>query len=313
MKITILGTESLGVRGLSCLVEAGKLRVLIDPGVALGYMRHGLLPHPFQVAVGATIRQTIITHLHTATDVIFSHFHGDHIPLSRANPFQLSLDSVAEPLKKVRIHAPGKVDLPGTMLQRRLDLEEAVGHEIPDAAGLGADPLRFSSMVPHGIKGSRQGSVMMTRIRESGTTFVHASDIQLLDPEPLAIIMDWHPDIVLASGPPLYLNRLSPDQETLAWKHACTLAEHVDTLILDHHVLRCERGIQWLDRLADHTGKRVVCAAAFMGTAPCFLEAWRGRLYQDMPVPEGWHTAYAAGELGTRGFRRWREWDLEVL
>jgi hypothetical protein len=46
----MLGTESLGVRGLSCVIETRERKVVIDPGVALGYRRHALLPHPVQVA-----------------------------------------------------------------------------------------------------------------------------------------------------------------------------------------------------------------------------------------------------------------------
>ena len=37
MDIEILGTESLGVRGLSCVVKADGRNIVIDPGVALGY------------------------------------------------------------------------------------------------------------------------------------------------------------------------------------------------------------------------------------------------------------------------------------
>ncbi|WP_462323771.1 MBL fold metallo-hydrolase [Desulfoplanes sp.] len=309
MNITILGTESLGVRGLSCLVDTGPRRILIDPGIALGYMRHGLLPHPFQVAVGAGIKKTIIHHLKTATDVVVSHFHGDHIPLRRANPFQLSIAPVADDLARVRIHAPGRNGLPGTMLQRRLDLEEAIHHEIPDAPGLGDGPLRFSTMVPHGMRASKQGTVMMTRIQEGSTTFVHASDIQLLDREPIDIIRSWRPTIVMASGPPLYLNRSTPDQESEAWNNAVRLAENADILILDHHLLRCDRGITWLERLAHTTGGKVVCAATFMHARPCFLEAWRGTLYREMPIPDGWHAGYAAGDVTTQDFTTWKNFS----
>ena len=67
MNLTILGTESLGVRGLSCEVQVKDRKVLIDPGVALGYRRHGLLPHPAQVAVGEQVRWKIVTCSPTAT------------------------------------------------------------------------------------------------------------------------------------------------------------------------------------------------------------------------------------------------------
>jgi len=60
MKIEILGAESLGVRGLCCFLSVAKQRILIDPGIALGYFRKGQAPHPAQVAVGEVIKEKII-------------------------------------------------------------------------------------------------------------------------------------------------------------------------------------------------------------------------------------------------------------
>ena len=60
MIIKILGAESLGVRGLSCSVELKNRKIFIDPGIALGWSRHGFLPHPFQVAIGRGIRKKMI-------------------------------------------------------------------------------------------------------------------------------------------------------------------------------------------------------------------------------------------------------------
>ncbi len=79
LSLEILGAESLGVRSLCCLVRLDRRKIVIDPGIALGYMRNGLLPHPTQVAVGIKVRQKIIEALETATDIVFSHFHGDYI------------------------------------------------------------------------------------------------------------------------------------------------------------------------------------------------------------------------------------------
>lgn len=129
MEIEILGAESLGVRGLSCVVTVDDHRLVIDPGLALGYQRQGLLPHPAQVAIGERVRKRIVA--------------------------------------------------------------------------------------------------------------------------------------------------------------ALRLAESIGTLILDHHLLRCEEGLAWLDRLAAATGHRVICAADFMGQPRCLLEAQREQLYEEMPVPEG--------------------------
>ena len=94
MNLEIIGAESLGVRSLCCLVTLQDRRIVIAPGVSLGYMRHGLLPHPLQIAEGRRVREKILHSLNNATDVVFSHFHGDHVPLLDANPYQLSIRSL---------------------------------------------------------------------------------------------------------------------------------------------------------------------------------------------------------------------------
>ena len=108
---------------------------------------------------------------------------------------------------------------------------------------------------------------------------------------------------MLAAGPPLYLPALSATQRQRAGKLVHQLAQGADTLILDHHLLRCREGLSWLGRLASQTDQRVVCAADFMGHSRCLLEARRKRLYDEMLVPTGWHEAYARGEANTQGDR----------
>jgi len=303
MILTILGTESLGVRGLSCEVQAGERKVVIDPGVALGYWRYGLLPHPAQVAVGEQVRWKIVTVLQEATDVVFSHFHGDHIPLPDANPYQLNAHQVAPLFRTIRLWSKGSDGLSHHMASRREALIEILGRNLPNAEEQHDDPLRFSLPVIHGDPLTNRGTVMMTRIEDGDGVFVHASDIQLLDGEAVELILAWRPDIVLASGPPLYLAELSPQQRQQAWENGLRLARGVKTLILDHHLLRCEAGLHWLERLTRATGRRILCAADFMDHPRCLLESRRVQLYKEMPVPQGWHEAYAKGVADTNSYR----------
>jgi len=139
MQIEILGTESLGVRGLSCVVEVKDRKIVIDPGVALGYNRHGLLPHPLQVAVGESVRQKILSALEDATDVVFSHLHGDHVPLVDANPFQLQAQKVAAVCRtrtqKLRFWAKGPRGLSQHMTSRLQSLRLALDNELSNAEG----------------------------------------------------------------------------------------------------------------------------------------------------------------------------------
>ena len=178
-----------------------------------------------------------------------------------------------------------------------------MGRDLPGAEGRCSGPLAFSPAVPHGEPDSGLGTVMMTRITDWDGVFVHASDIQLLDEETVSLLLAWRPDIVLVAGPPLYLGRLSLAQRQRAWENGLHLAREVDCLILDHHLLRCERGLRWLERLSRCTGSRVMCAADFIGRPRLLLEAQRRRLYKEMPVPQGWHQAYARGTVDTSAYQ----------
>jgi hypothetical protein len=298
MILKILGAESLGARGLCCVVELRDRKILIDPGIALGWSRHGLSPHPVQISVGAALRNRIIRELDSATDVVFSHFHGDHCPLLDPNPYQLGLAETAERLAACRIFSKGPEDISPVQARRRADIAAAVGRsvhegELPAFEGRREGPLEFSPPLPHGLPGKNRNTLMMTRIEEDGFVFVHASDIQLLDREAVEILLAWKPDIVLASGPPLYhlADRFSQSKKDrvkseepeelreLAWSNAARLAASVDTLILDHHLLRSEEGIAWLNKLKEVTGRNVLCAAEYMGRRPLLLEARREELY----------------------------------
>jgi len=300
--LEIVGAESLGVRSLCCAVELEDHRILIDPGLALGYFRHGQYPHPVQVAIGERVRRRILTLMEQATDVIFSHFHGDHVPLTHANPFQLSLLKLPQRFHGLHAWSKGADEEKGEMHRRFCDLQEFFGDKFTLSEGRSVGPLSFSQAVPHGRSGSKLGKVMMTRIDTGSGVFVHASDIQLLNGEAVEVILQWQPDIVLAAGPPLYLERLEESALADAWGNALRLAKRVNTLILDHHLMRSQAGEAWLGELSQTADRQVYCAADFMKHPRLLLEAWRDRLYHAFPVPDGWMDAYAQGRFDVEPF-----------
>ena len=305
MNIEIIGTESLGVRGLSCFVRTGKQRILIDPGIALGYNRYGLFPHPFQVAVDERIQKKIVQRWSEATDIVISHFHGDHIPLADANPYQLNIKKITGLNPGARIWTKNPSYLHPIEEKRVESLSAILKNDFVVAEGMNPTVMTFSGPVFHVGKRNNPQTVMMTRIKED-RVFVHTSDIQLLDDRAISQILDWKPDIVLADGPPLYMpNKLSEEQAERTWCNAKRLSREIGTLILDHHLMRCCEGIGWLKRLSSETMNNVVCGADFMKSPRMLLEARRKSLYRDMPVPAGWHEAYAEGNVGTD-----RYWNL---
>jgi predicted metallo-beta-lactamase superfamily hydrolase len=302
VKIEIIGAESLGVRGLCCVVETKNRKIVIDPGVALGYRRHGLLPHPVQVVVAERVKVAIEKALCDATDVVISHYHGEHHPMVNANPYQLSADRVAELLKYPRLWAKGIQNIAPAQVHRAKGLAQKIGRDFPASEGLSDGCLSFSSPVPHGQQ-DRGGTVMMTMIEEEKEVFVHASDIQMLNNEAIEQILMWHPTTVLASGPPIYLPSLTWKEREAALRRTLRLAREVDKLILDHHLLRSREGEKWLDWVSFITNHKVICAADFMGQDRNLLEADRVGWYRKSSVPKGWHEAYSKGEGDTHVYQ----------
>ncbi len=131
MEIEITAAESLGVRGLSCFVKTAGKNILIDPGMALGYQREGHLPHPLQVAAGEDARQWILEQVPQATDIVISHFHGDHVPLRLANPYQIPLKTVGPLIAKETTLWINEVKLQNARIAGRYhDLCDTAGYNI---------------------------------------------------------------------------------------------------------------------------------------------------------------------------------------
>ena len=307
MDIRVLSAESLGTRGLSCLVRTRERVILIDPAMALGYWREGFLPHPVQVAAGEDARERILEAVKFAGDIVVSHFHGDHVPLENANPFQMPLQRFASSLgEKVRWWMNSVPPDAGKAGIRFRNIRDAVDCEDGLCWGRTDGSMSFSRPVPHGFAETFMGRVMMTRIEDGNEVFVHASDIQLLSDGAVNQILEWAPSILLVSGPPLYRD-LSSGDVAEARGRARMLAENIGVCIFDHHLLRSLEGEKWLDSLAAESPGEVISAAEFMGRPRRLLEARRAELYERFPVPEGWHEKYARGEVDTSEYR-----DLDI-
>lgn len=299
--IKILAAESLGVRALCCLVEKGEQKILIDPGISLGYTRHGLLPHPIQIAVDEIIRKNIIKELKKASDIVVSHFHGDHIPFEDANIYQIKLSDVKECLKDTNVWSRSAEDESHKFQERAWDLKFN-STNFTSVEGKSFSDISFSRPVFHGEKDSFLGRVMMTKIKLQDKIFVHASDIQFLYRPTIKKLIKLNPDIVIASGPPLYLSHVDQKMAAEAAENILLLSRKVETLIVDHHLLRSEEGLFYLRELDAESKNKIITAADFMGIKPCLLEARREELYDRFPVSDNWHQKYEAGLVDTKDY-----------
>lgn len=302
MNIEIIGTESLGVRGMCCFVKTKTRSILFDPGIALGYTRYGLLPHPYQIATGERIKEKIIKKWMEATDVVISHFHGDHVALLDANPYQLDLKRLAGLNPKTKLWSKNYSNLSQLERKRSDAFISILNNNFIEAEKRDSGVLSFSENVPHGNKDSYI-KVMMTRIKED-FVFVHGSDIQLLNDISVSKILDWGPDILFVDGPPIYLNKkISKEQVKKALKNALELSRKISTIIIDHHLMRNFEGEKWLDSLSLKAKNKVICGADFMNKPRMLFEASRSSLYRKMPVAGNWHEMYAAGKTNTDYYR----------
>jgi len=178
VKLEILGAESLGVRGLRCRVQVGERVIVIDPGVALGEHRFGLPPHPVQVAVGRRVRERIVEALAGATDVVFSHFHGDHVPLADANPYQLAIAQLPDSFASLRAWSLSPAGRTAVSQRRARDLMQRLGPNWHVAPGIDDGPLHFSPPVPHGLDARQRAdasSMRHSRCAPAGTRLTRAA------------------------------------------------------------------------------------------------------------------------------------------
>jgi len=91
------------------------------------------------------------------------------------------------------------------------------------------------------------------------------------------------------------------------WKQAVRPVHGVEMLIIDHYLLRCEEGLSWLDRLSSEVNRRVICGEDFMDQSRHLFEARRVQLYEEMPVSEDWHEAYARRDADTQQYRNFTD------
>jgi len=291
MEIEILGTESLGVRGLSCFIKVGHRKILLDPGVALGFTRHGLHPHPVQAVIGDYVRKRIVEKWVEASDIVISHFHGDHVPLYNANPFQLHLNMVKNKgdnkvlWTKNWNHMTAKEKLRAKKLHQAFNGKWVIAEEAKD------EVLEFSKTVPHGLSSSTK--VLLTKISDG-------------DDEAISIVLSWKPSIVFAGGPPIYRWFMRKNMYKVfmrkAWRNAIKLSSNADVLILDHHVMRSIEGAIWVEKLSLETGCTILCAADFTCKPRIMLEAWRQVLYKKIPIPNNWYIQYAKRKINMKPY-----------
>lgn len=293
-----LAAESMGVRSMCTYVETPDVKILFDPGVALG-QRSRLLPHPQEYRAIAEKRELIRKYAEKAEFASISHYHFDHYtpgfvdyewtytsPKDFKTIFKDKTVYAKDPTNKINFSQRKR----GWIFSR---VAEGVTTRIIASDGRklrkGSTTIKFSEPVPHGPEMSELGWVIFATISHGGETVVFAPDVQ----GPVArstaeAILKEDPEILFLGGPPTYLGERAVSEEEfhVAKENMKLLASRVPTLILDHHLLR---DLNWIReagpvrKASKKAGNRVVTAAEFNNADTVILEARRQQLYNEDP------------------------------
>ncbi len=279
-KILPLAADSLGVRSLATYVETD-VKILIDPGAALGPVRYGLPPSEAEVKRLSESMKKIFSYARKSGILTISHYHYDHyVPDKDIYSGKTLL--IKDPKNKINLSQKKRAADFLKFLGGRADVNIADGKTFK----FGRTILKFSPPVFHG--GSpKLGYVLMVCVSYDGYKFVHASDVQgPQTDEATNWIVKENPNVLMLSGfPTLFLGWRFPKSGLLKSNEnliKIMKKTRVETIILDHHIVRdlhYKNKILPVLAAAEKLGKNIVTAAEFLGKKNEFLEARRKELF----------------------------------
>ena len=312
IRVLPLAFESLGVRSMATFVETDDIKIVVDPGSALG-PRFNLSPHEREYLALAISRRKIIEAARGADVLTISHYHFDHyVPNFEDWIWTWSSPELAEDLYRGKLILAKDINSNINASQRKRGymfkkLNTKIAEEIRVADNnkfdFGRTTLEFSNPVVHGAPGSELGYVLMLTIKTPKCSIIHASDVQgPIDKETLRMILEKKPEAVIIGGPPIYLAGFKIDQESLsiANDNLVKLAKEVPLTVVDHHLLR---SLDWKDYLrsayieAKKKGNRMLSASELIGMEPQLLEARRKELHAKEPIVKDWYKKLEKGDL----------------
>ncbi|MDO5835996.1 MAG: MBL fold metallo-hydrolase [Methanobacterium sp.] len=291
MNIIPLAFESMGVRSMATFVETDQ-KILIDPGTSIAPKRFGFPPWKDEFEALHKTRARVQEYAAKADLLTISHYHHDHF-----TPFSLGryLDSsprYAEKMyqgKKLFLKHPTS-HINKSQQKRARDFLKNLKHlrtsDIHYADGnsfqVGDTLLKFSKAIPHGVEGSRLGFVITTTIEWDKQKLIHASDVQgPLSKVAKKIILNEKPDILILSGPPIYLEGFVLEKKDVefAQKNLIEICQEIPRVVVDHHLLRDLRCFDFIKKITEESKGEVLVASELLGKEPCLLEARRKEFY----------------------------------
>ncbi|MEM0202806.1 MAG: hypothetical protein QXO16_01100 [Archaeoglobaceae archaeon] len=281
MRITPIAFDSMGVRSMATFVENDDVRIAIDPSVSLAPSRYGLPPHRIEIERMNEKWNEITSFIAKSDVVIVTHYHYDH-----HNPEEVDVLSgkkvlVKHPKEKINRSQMGRASYFLEKLKEKgIDFEFADGKRFE----FGNTLLEFSKPVFHGAN-QKLGFVLEVYLSDSKNSFLFSSDVEgPIHEDQTAFILEKKPEIVFIDGPMSYMlgYRFSRDSLNKAIENLKRIAEVVETIVIDHHLLR---DLNWRSAIgeaisyAEQFSTKICSAAEFAGEKEDLLEARRKELY----------------------------------
>ncbi len=272
MKVLPVCSDSMGVRSMALFIETPDVGVFIDPSAALGPRRYGLPPKPPEIRALEEFKAKIRGLAEKADVIVITHYHYDHY-----DPHEGFYEG-----KTLLIKDPAVSINSSQRARARAFLESVrdVADEIEVADGkefvFGGTHIAFSPPVPHGDKGTRLGYVTMVAVESGGRRVLHTSDVDGPVEESTAeLIISFSPDEVFIDGPATYFlgYRFSIENLRRAERNLLRIAESVEGIVVDHHLLRDLRYREMLPSL--YGSYDVQTFAEYLGVEVNMLEAHR--------------------------------------
>ncbi|AFZ69827.1 putative hydrolase (metallo-beta-lactamase superfamily) [Caldisphaera lagunensis DSM 15908] len=284
--VSILGSDSFGVRSLATFVNVCNKNIGIDLGASLAPRRYGLPPHKIELERLSKVLLEIENAINISDYIIITHYHYDHYIKDKPNLYYGKTLFIKDPKKNVNRSQSyrAKVFLIDNEVQNKANVNIADNNKFD----FGDLKLEFSNALWHGEDKTKVGKLVMARIICNDQSIIFGSDTQGPgNQEALEKLIEWKgAELLIISGPPTYFAGYKVSQESVekGLENMKSLIEkHVSKIIIaDHHLLR---DIHYKDILKDHyklandNGVSLITAAEFMGYPIDQLEARRKELW----------------------------------
>lgn len=276
MDIEYIAFDSLGVKSSCTFVKTKDVSICIDPGIAV---ETGTFPLPKskRIELVSEYKDKIAEACSKSDIIVISHYHYDHhqvIPEWYEGKTLL----VKDPENKIN----------KSQRKRSSDLLEEINPEevkIADSGkfNFGGTEIKFSDPLFHGLKDTKLGYILMTKILTPDYSLLHTSDLDGPSEEEYAdLIIEENPNLLILDGAPTYLLGFIHSYYNLC-RAVLNLRKiiresDIEKIILDHHALRDYRYKDFYHLAfeeAEKQGKILHTAAEEMDITPAVIKGYK--------------------------------------